>query len=470
MELCEAVDNCALTWETGGDGGGWFGQTSVYQSGSDAAQSHDIENYQSAFLQTSIQGPRTVTFYWKVSSEENYDFLQFYVDDVKQDEISGNIDWQQKSFLIESGTHTFKWVYVKDHVISSGSDCGWVDNIIDQNSPVIRLSKNNLHFGASINGPQTPQENVQVINNGVSPLNWQAQTSQSWINVNPASGSDNTVLEISVLPSGLVPGTISGEISIIDASATNSPQKIEVTLNVYSENGDSPPIGFFDTPTSGSTVSGSIPVTGWALDDIGISTIEIKRGPDPDDLPAAIGSDGLVYIGEEVFVKDSRPDVEALYPDTPQNDQSGWGYMMLTYGLPRSGTGTFQLYAIAEDLSGQRTLLGTKQIISDNNNRTQPFGSIDTPGQGAMISGNYVNFGWVLTPLPKKIPTNGSTLDEETGIFSWSIGPGFLKVHTLYFATTDGNYRSQPIEILVNIVPKKYERKNDKNKIYIRKK
>jgi len=40
-----------------------------------------------------------------------------------------------------------------------------------------------------------------------------------------------------------------------------------------------------------------------------------------------------------------------------------------------------------------------------------PFGTIDTPAQGGAVSGSsYVNFGWVLTPLPNTIPKDGSTL------------------------------------------------------------
>ncbi len=57
----------------------------------------------------------------------------------------------------------------------------------------------------------------------------------------------------------------------------------------------------------------------------------------------------------------------------------------------------------------------------------------------------------------KNLPI-GSTLDEERGIFYWSIGPGFLNEHVLHFAVTDGVSVSQPVEIIVSIVPKRYKR------------
>lgn len=38
-----------------------------------------------------------------------------------------------------------------------------------------------------------------------------------------------------------------------------------------------------------------------------------------------------------------------------------------------------------------------------------PLGTIDTPGQGASVSGTIVNFGWVLSS--NLIATDGSTID-----------------------------------------------------------
>ena len=43
--------------------------------------------------------------------------------------------------------------------------------------------------------------------------------------------------------------------------------------------------------------------------------------------------------------------------------------------------------------------------------RTLPFGTLDTPLQGGTASGtSFINFGWALTPLPKTIPIDGSTI------------------------------------------------------------
>jgi hypothetical protein len=52
-----------------------------------------------------------------------------------------------------------------------------------------------------------------------------------------------------------------------------------------------------------------------------------------------------------------------------------------------------------------------RTITAVNASATAPFGAIDTPDQGATVSGTgLVNFGWALTPQPKMIPFDGSTI------------------------------------------------------------
>ncbi len=125
----EAVDNTALSWTTGGNGN-WSAQSAVSHYGGDAAQSGSITNDESTWLQTTVTGPGTLSFYWKVSSEADYDYLRFYIDSVEKNKISGNVDWQQKSYAISSGSHTLKWTYTKDYSLSGGSDAGWLDRVV----------------------------------------------------------------------------------------------------------------------------------------------------------------------------------------------------------------------------------------------------------------------------------------------------------------------------------------------------
>jgi len=129
IPLCEALDNCELEFTTGGDEA-WFGQTEVSYFGGDAAQSGAITHNQVSWMQTVVEGPGLLSFWWKVSSEGSYDFLRFYINDLQKNLISGNIDWQLREYFIPEGTHTLKWAYTKDGSVSQGQDCGWVDNLI----------------------------------------------------------------------------------------------------------------------------------------------------------------------------------------------------------------------------------------------------------------------------------------------------------------------------------------------------
>ncbi len=185
---------------------------------------------------------------------------------------------------------------------------------------------------------------------------------------------------------------------------------------------DELPFGSFDTPNDGVTgVAGAIAVTGWALDDVEVTGVQIMRDP--------IAGEGtsLVFIGDAVFVEGARPDVETAYPGYPNNTRAGWGYMMLTNVLPNQGNGAYVIHAIARDTSGQEVTLGRKTITCNNGSATLPFGTIDTPTQGGTVSGTIQNWGWVLTPLPAPttIPADGHTIRVFVdGVQVGSVGAG----------------------------------------------
>lgn len=264
--------------------------------------------------------------------------------------------------------------------------------------PVISLNPTELHFGAVSSGPVTGPQEIKIENTGVATLNWSAASDSSWLSCTPTSGTDSGIISVSVDPSGLAAGSFTGTISISDPAASNSPQAITVCLTVIDASADQAPFGSFDSPVDGSTVMSSIAVTGWALDDVEVQYVKIYNGDS--------------YIGDAVLVEGARSDVEAAYPQYPQNSRAGWGYMLLTYFLPNGGNGTYTLYAKAGDSAGHETTLGSKTITCDNANAVKPFGAIDTPFQGGTASGKYfMNWGWVLTPQPNSIATNGSTIN-----------------------------------------------------------
>ena len=77
----------------------------------------------------SVAQDDTIRFYRKVSSEEGYDFLKFYIDGIEIQAWSGLVDWSEVKFPVAIGDHLFSWVYEKDDIIASNQDASWIDYI-----------------------------------------------------------------------------------------------------------------------------------------------------------------------------------------------------------------------------------------------------------------------------------------------------------------------------------------------------
>lgn len=176
------------------------------------------------------------------------------------------------------------------------------------------------------------------------------------------------------------------------------------------------PFGTVDSPVQDATgVVGAVGVTGWALDDGGVTGVQVYRTCFSFDQPVncqSIQGHSVVFLGDATFVEGARPDVEAAYPGYPGARTAGWGLLVLTNGLPHvpnqapfGGQGTLAFYAFARDNDQQLTLLGRSEvdhtpttITMANDTIAKPFGSLDTPTQGGTVSGTFASFGWALTP------------------------------------------------------------------------
>ena len=71
----------------------------------------------------------TISFYYKVSSENGFDKLHFYIDNQEKGNWSGNVGWTKAAYPVTAGRHSYKWTYTKDTSVSSGSDCAWIDYV-----------------------------------------------------------------------------------------------------------------------------------------------------------------------------------------------------------------------------------------------------------------------------------------------------------------------------------------------------
>jgi hypothetical protein len=122
-------------WSTGDDAN-WFASTTNPYSGNYCVKSGSITDNQSTYLQRTISftGTKTISFYYRVSSEDNNDNLVFYVNNVEYGRWSGEIiGWTFYSTQFNGvGNVTLLWEYSKDGSVNSGSDAAWIDNVIVQ--------------------------------------------------------------------------------------------------------------------------------------------------------------------------------------------------------------------------------------------------------------------------------------------------------------------------------------------------
>ena len=130
IEGFETGDFRGFDWTSYGDAD-WTVTSEEHKSGTYSARAGSIGDNGSTTLQLTLDCISSqISFYYKVSSEQHYDYLRFYIDGTQQDQWSGNEDWTQVSFPVKAGRRTFEWTYSKDGSSSNGSDTAWIDDIV----------------------------------------------------------------------------------------------------------------------------------------------------------------------------------------------------------------------------------------------------------------------------------------------------------------------------------------------------
>jgi hypothetical protein len=138
VEDWETGDLSQYPWETGGSNSWAISQQNPYE-GTYCVKSGTINHNQNTWLSLDYEVANTdvISFWFKVSSEANYDFLEFSIDGNVLSSSSGEVGWEFAEFPVTAGNHTFKWEYSKDYSVASGGDCAWVDYILLPASPTM---------------------------------------------------------------------------------------------------------------------------------------------------------------------------------------------------------------------------------------------------------------------------------------------------------------------------------------------
>ena len=109
----------------------WTITTTHPYHGTHCAMSGDIDHNESSQLILTFTStePEKIHFFRRVSSEANWDYLIFYIDDEEQERWSGDQWWTEHTYQITPGRHTYKWEYAKDNSVDGGADCASIDYI-----------------------------------------------------------------------------------------------------------------------------------------------------------------------------------------------------------------------------------------------------------------------------------------------------------------------------------------------------
>lgn len=200
LPLPFALDNSNLTWTTDISTTPWFGQAAVSHDGIASARSYFIGNNQRSTLTTTVTGPGTLSFWWKVSSQANGDTFTF--SDVAPGvnnavTISGEVDWNLQQVYLPAGLQTLQWVYAKNGSGTAGSDTAWLDQVSFVAGPTAPfITRQPTGNSIIAGGPIT----FSVVADGTPVLTYQWQL--NGVNIPGATSSSLSIPNAGVLDSG----------------------------------------------------------------------------------------------------------------------------------------------------------------------------------------------------------------------------------------------------------------------------
>lgn len=152
----ESADFNSFDWEMSGTSP-WVIDGSIKYEGDNSARSGTITESQTSTMELTLDVTQndSIAFFKKISSEQDWDFLKFYIDGTEKGAWSGLVDWERVSYPVTAGSHTFRWDYVKDELQSENADAVWVD--------FVELPASNL--STSVTETQQPKGSLSVYPN-----------------------------------------------------------------------------------------------------------------------------------------------------------------------------------------------------------------------------------------------------------------------------------------------------------------
>ena len=131
------------------------------------------------YAERTVVGASVVSFWWRVSSEKDYDLFKYSVDGVQQQAISGDGVWAYQTFTLAAGTHQIRWTYTKDGADASFDDAGYLDDLVIVDAykdlqvtlaGAVVTASGTLDFGTEQQSSADVARSLTLKNNGTIPL------------------------------------------------------------------------------------------------------------------------------------------------------------------------------------------------------------------------------------------------------------------------------------------------------------
>ena len=128
VDSAESLNATNLTWKFGGDWP-WNPEMSTTHDGVAALQSARIFPGQQSKFQTTVNGPGTLTYWWRCYSTSDADFLNVTINGVEKARISRFTEWNARTIYLDYGTNVIDWCYLRNDASVSVDAAGWVDQV-----------------------------------------------------------------------------------------------------------------------------------------------------------------------------------------------------------------------------------------------------------------------------------------------------------------------------------------------------
>lgn len=208
-----------------------------------------------------------LSFAFKTSTENNYDWLYCYVDSVMKNRWSGESEWTEVSYELSAGTHIVSWYYIKDYSQSVNRDCVWIDKICLSDyafiQPAIEVDSAEIEVTLNRTNQTDSMITLSLTNSSDIYLLFDNELQQGaslpgWVTVTPPNGSVNAhaTRELYLLFSAVnqLPGDYHAELKLHN-STENSEVTIPLTLHILSGTVEpeypTPTLSLYPNPTNG---------------------------------------------------------------------------------------------------------------------------------------------------------------------------------------------------------------------------